>query len=140
MRLIPYLRVSTTSQADDGFGLEAQLVACMSLSAGHEILDPSQDIGVSGASDLDNRPGLAEALGRLAAGEGDGIVVYRLDRLARDLIVQEQLLAEVWRHGAIISCDEGETSMIQPDSQTDPSRHHDPADSRRRRSVRASPH
>jgi DNA invertase Pin-like site-specific DNA recombinase len=28
-----------------------------------------------------------------------GVVVYRLDRLARDLIVQETLLAEVWRMG-----------------------------------------
>ena len=29
--------------------------------------------------------------------------MHRLDRLARDLVLQEQLLAEVWRMGATVS-------------------------------------
>lgn len=47
--------------------------------------------------DLDDRDGLAEAIGKLTwhAGrrDADGLVVYKLDRLARDLIIQEQMLA-----------------------------------------------
>jgi DNA invertase Pin-like site-specific DNA recombinase len=39
---------------------------------------------------------------------GAGLVVYRLDRLARDLMMQEQLLAEVRRLGAkVLSTSKG---------------------------------
>jgi DNA invertase Pin-like site-specific DNA recombinase len=43
---------------------------------------------------------IAEALDALGRGEATGLVVYRLDRLARELVLQEQLLAEIRRLGA----------------------------------------
>jgi DNA invertase Pin-like site-specific DNA recombinase len=63
-------------------------------------------------------------------GEADGIVVYRLDRLARDLVVQEQLLAEVRRSvrdgdgnpvGAAFSTSAAEQAFLDDDPD-DPSR------------------
>jgi len=40
---------------------------------------------------------LADALELVRAGRAGGVLVDRLDRLASDVVVQEQLLAEVWR-------------------------------------------
>ncbi|MDP9402618.1 MAG: recombinase family protein [Actinomycetota bacterium] len=53
------------------------------------------DEGVSGT--LADRAGLAEALALLRERAAWGLVVHGLDRLARDLVLQEQLLAECWR-------------------------------------------
>ncbi len=53
---------------------------------------------------------------------GTALVVYRLDRLARDLIVQEQLLAEVWRSGGqVFSTSDAEAAFLANDA-SDPSR------------------
>lgn len=52
----------------------------------------------------------------------DGLVVYRLDRLARDLILQEQLLADVWRQGCkVFSTSRAEGEYLS-DDPADPSR------------------
>lgn len=59
------------------------------------------DAGLSGT--LADRPALAEALVRLREGEAQGLVVHRLDRLASDLVLHEQLFAEGWRMGATVS-------------------------------------
>jgi DNA invertase Pin-like site-specific DNA recombinase len=50
----------------------------------------------------------------------DGLVVARLDRLARTLTVQEAVLAHVWKHGGkVFSCDVGE---VFEDDPSDPMR------------------
>jgi DNA invertase Pin-like site-specific DNA recombinase len=72
---------------------------------------------------LDKRTGIAEVLGYLDAHPGTTLAVYRLDRLARDLIVQEQLLAEIWRAGGTVhSCSETEAAYAKPDDPDDPTR------------------
>jgi DNA invertase Pin-like site-specific DNA recombinase len=50
-----------------------------------------------------HRPGLARALALVGADRADGVLVHRLDRLARDLVLQEQLLAELHRRGKHLS-------------------------------------
>lgn len=125
MRLIPYLRVSSMHQAEEGMGLETQRLTIekAATTALHQLLPPVTDAGVSGATELENRPGLAKVLAMLKDNEADGLIVYRLDRLARDLIVQEQILSEVWRSGGeVLSCDAGEQSLLVSDSSADPSR------------------
>lgn len=121
-RLIAYLRVSTERQARDGFGLDIQQATIRSWARqhGHRIVAWVQDAGVSGA--LDDRAGLAEAFEGLRGQVASGIVVARLDRLARDLIVQESLLAEVWRGGwQAHSATPGEAHLLT-DDPGDPSR------------------
>jgi DNA invertase Pin-like site-specific DNA recombinase len=50
------------------------------------------------------------------------LVIYRLDRLARDLVLQEQLLAEVRRLGGVVlSASEAESAFLVDDPD-DPSR------------------
>jgi DNA invertase Pin-like site-specific DNA recombinase len=81
------------------------------------------DEGMSGALDFLHRPGLAEALRRLGEGEADTLVCYRLDRLARELVVQEQTLAAAWATGAtVLSCSAAERVWCQPDDDDDPAR------------------
>src|SRR4051795_4488237 len=98
-RVVGYLRVSTDKQAERGLGLDVQhrAVERWAKTRMHTLVDILRDEGVSGSNGLDTREGLADALAMLRSGEVDGVIVYRLDRLARDLIVQEQVLAEVKR-------------------------------------------
>ncbi len=124
MKLVGYLRVSTAAQAEEGFGLGVQesTVRSWSKAQGHRIVDVLRDEGISGAKELDDRPALAEALSLVADGEAAGLVVPRLDRLARDLIVQETVLADVRRHGGrVFSCAAGESEYLA-DDPSDPSR------------------
>lgn len=124
MRLVAYLRVSTDRQAEDGLGLEIQeqRIREWAKNNGHVIALVCKDEGVSGTHGLDQRDGLGAVLEALRGAVAQGVVVYRLDRLARDLVVQEQLLAELWRMGAaVFSTSESESSYLKDDPE-DPSR------------------
>jgi DNA invertase Pin-like site-specific DNA recombinase len=123
MRVAAYLRVSTDAQAD-GLGLEVQETAITKWAAaeGHTIAATFTDAGISGSNGIDTRTGLADALAALKDGHAAGLVVYRLDRLARDLILQEQLLAELRRgKWAVFSTSGSEAAYLQ-DDPGDPSR------------------
>lgn len=122
-RTVAYLRVSTDKQAEHGLGLEIQreAIEAWARQQRHQIVGWCADEGVSGSNGLESRDGLAEALHRIRAGDATALVVYRLDRLARDLVVQEQLLAEVWRMAADVhSTASGESDLR--DDPDDPSR------------------
>jgi DNA invertase Pin-like site-specific DNA recombinase len=98
LRIIGYVRVSTTGQVDDGLGLAVQRQAITSWSdqQGHQLMEIVTDGGLSGTLDVQDRPGLGRALQAVRAGEVEGVVVHRLDRLARLLAVQEATLAAFW--------------------------------------------
>jgi DNA invertase Pin-like site-specific DNA recombinase len=96
--MVAYLRVSTEEQALHGYGLDAQeheLTRAFEYE-GWELVELIRDEGVSG-KDLD-RPGLKRALEMIAAGEADGLVVSKLDRLSRSVIDFSDLL-EWFEHG-----------------------------------------
>lgn len=124
MNLVGYLRVSTDKQAEEGLGLDIQRTAIKTWAKveGHRIIAWCADEGVSGSNGLDSREGLADALALLRQSRAVGLVVYRLDRLARDLVVQESLLAEVRR----LRCEMFTTSAAEAgylnDDPNDPSR------------------
>lgn len=100
-RVVAYGRVSTHEQTN-GMGLTVQREAVEAWCAdrGFTLAGWHTDAGESGSNGLATRTGLARALAALKDPDVDGMVVYRLDRLARDLVLQEQLLAEIWSHGA----------------------------------------
>jgi DNA invertase Pin-like site-specific DNA recombinase len=83
--MIAYLRVSTDEQAMSGLGLEAQESTLRRAFEyrGWELADVVREEGISGST-LD-RPGLRGALERIAAGDVDGLVVAKLDRLTRSM-------------------------------------------------------
>lgn len=124
MRLLGYLRVSTQGQVDDGAGLEVQrdTIATWAKARGHRVRWLA-DEGISGSNGIDTRAGLAEALDLVKRG-AEGIVVYKLDRLARSLILQEQILDDVRRRGGrVFSCSDTENAYLEdPDTDPDPTR------------------
>lgn len=83
---VPYYRVSTREQADEGAGLAAQdtLVKRWGTAFDKTLLKPSVDPGYSGKNLL--RPGVQEALELVRTGQAGGIVVAKLDRLSRSLL------------------------------------------------------
>lgn len=101
MKLIGYLRVSTDKQAEHGLGLAVQerAIRAWAKAEGHKILAWYRDEGISGSNGLDTREGLAEAFRELESGQADGLVVYRLDRLARKLASQETWIERLEQRG-----------------------------------------
>jgi len=93
MQLLGYLRVSTAEQARSGYGLKAQEIAIKKAAKqrGWKLVELIRDKGDTGKT-LE-RTGLHEALQRLAAGEADGLVVAKLDRLTRSVPDFGMLLA-----------------------------------------------
>ena len=121
MKAIAYLRVSTEGQAD-AFGLDVQrdMVSSHCALHGYELVGEHVD-EVSGSNGIEDRTALAAALEALELDEAEVLVIPRLDRLARDLVLQEQLLREAWRTGAEVeSAAQGESNLR--DDPEDPSR------------------
>jgi DNA invertase Pin-like site-specific DNA recombinase len=122
MRLVEYRRVSTRGQVKDGYGLTIQARDNRAFVAanGHRIVQTFSDDGLKGALPAQDRPGLRAALELLANGVADGLLVGKLDRLARELTVQEATLAVIWRRGKhVFTADHGE---VLPDDPDDPMR------------------
>ena len=118
MNVVSYIRVSTATQVEEGFGLEVQerAVADWAARHGHVITAQYVDAGVSGTKEAADRPGLASALAALEDGVGEALVVPKLDRLARHLTVQEAVLAQAWRHGGrVFAVDVGEILRDDPE-------------------------
>jgi DNA invertase Pin-like site-specific DNA recombinase len=111
---VAYLRVSTAEQAQHGLGLRTQADAIERWATDHgrTIIGWHKDEGRSGASPIGERLALVDAFDQ-AHLEGCELVVYRLDRLARGLIVQEQCIGELGRKGGRLrSCDATEDRVI----------------------------
>ena len=79
-----YLRVSTTEQAENGFGLDAQREKCMAQAIVND-WDVVQEYvdDISGTKDESERPGLAAMLEAVCNGDIEAVIVAALDRLGR---------------------------------------------------------
>jgi DNA invertase Pin-like site-specific DNA recombinase len=118
MKVIGYIRVSTSGQAEDGLGLDVQRAAIHGWAdrLSHELIEVIADEGISGTLQAHERPGLARALDLVRTGEVDAVVVHRLDRLARLLTVQEAALAAVWSaDGRVFEVTGGEVLRDDPE-------------------------
>lgn len=88
--MLGYVRVSTDEQARSGLGLEAQEAALKA-----EAERRGGDLVIfrdEGASGKQVNPGLRKALGELAAGLADGLIVARMDRISRSLLHAVEIL------------------------------------------------
>lgn len=92
--------MSTAEQGDSGLGLEAQRYAIRAECdrRGWILVAVLEDAGASGKS-LNGRPALASALSMVSAGDAEGIIVAKLDRLSRSLIDFVGLVARAQREG-----------------------------------------
>jgi DNA invertase Pin-like site-specific DNA recombinase len=113
-----YLRVSGKGQVEgDGFARQRAAIAKHAASAGLELVAEFVDEGVSGTTEFADREGLAELLDRIDSNGVRVVIVERADRLARDLIVSELILAEFRRRGVEVISAEGGVDLT---SQADP--------------------
>ena len=122
MRVVAYVRVSSAHQ-QEAYGPEVQREAIRkwAKAGGHKIVSWQEDT-ISGASELRDRAGWCEAAALVKSGAAQGVVVARLDRLARDVMVQELLLRKLSDLGGIVlSTRENENEMLNGESK-DPSR------------------
>lgn len=85
-KVVGYVRVSTEQQAGSGLSLDAQRakLAAYATAMDLELVTIEVDEGLS-ARTISGRPGLQRALAALEAGEADGLLVAKLDRLTRSL-------------------------------------------------------
>lgn len=97
MKLVGYCRVSTENQEKEGtIEIQRQALKAWADNNGHELVAVYEDNGISGAKELEDRPGLAELFAGLEVSKDvKGVLIYKLDRLARDLYVQEHLIREL---------------------------------------------
>ncbi len=118
MKCFMYLRVSGKGQLE-GDGFDRQRLACESyaLACDLEIAEVFEEKGVCGASELEDRPALSELYAALEENGIKHIVIEKLDRLARDLMIQETIIADMQKHGYTL------LSTCEPDlCSKDPSR------------------
>jgi DNA invertase Pin-like site-specific DNA recombinase len=102
---------------DHAIGVIPSAAATDAIWIENAIFQALRNEGISGSDGLDERPGLAGALDELEQGTAGVLLVYRLDRLARDLILQETVLARVEAAGGRI------VSVTEPDIDSgDPTR------------------
>src|SRR4051812_25401267 len=95
-----YLRVSGKGQVD-GDGFPRQLSAIEQYAAGNglKLKKVFREVGISGAKELENRPALQELLASIASTDVTVVIIEKLDRLARDLMVQETIIGDLRKRG-----------------------------------------
>jgi len=115
MKVAGYVRVSSGQQVENGYGLKVQReeVAAYCRRQGWRVGRWFEDAGVSGT--LLDRPALGEVQRAIDEGRVEAVVIHRLDRLARDLIVQETIL-EAWRKAGaqVFSVEEADLGAEDP--------------------------
>src|ERR1017187_4393307 len=113
-----YLRVSGKGQID-GDGFPRQLQAINAYAAAHEItiVKVFREKGVTGSKESMDRPAFSEMMTALHSNGVRTIIIEKLDRLARDLMVQEATIADLQKHSFTL------ISVAEPDLMaTDPTR------------------
>lgn len=100
-----YARFSPRRNADDSESIETQMDLCRAYCArqGYAVKAVHEDRAISGADE--DRPGLWAALDDLD--RGDVLVVYKPDRLARDVYLAEVIHRAVARKEAKVEAVEG---------------------------------
>ena len=105
-RMIGYIRVSTAEQGTNGYSLDGQeeRLQAAARREGVELVEVVCDVK-SGAK---QRDGLDEAWARVVAGEAEGILFPKLDRLGRSQLHLASLVEQARDQGlSLLSSDEG---------------------------------
>jgi len=115
-KVIGYIRVSKDEQA---LGPEAQKAAIQAWCVAHgaTVVAEFEDLGVRGATPLEKRIGLNEALDALTAQGAGVLLVAKRDRLARDVIVSAVVERLVERQGARVMAADGTGNGDSPEAE-----------------------
>jgi DNA invertase Pin-like site-specific DNA recombinase len=117
-RAFSYLRVSGKDQVrGDGFPRQRGAIKAFATAHGYRIVREFREEGVSGTIETMDRPVWSEMMTELHSDGVRTIIVEKLDRLARDLMVQEACIADLRKNGFTL------VSVAEPDlMESDPTR------------------
>lgn len=113
-----YIRVSGLGQVDgDGFTRQREAITAFCGRSNLEIVRWFEERGVSGTTEGDCRAAWVDMMAAIQDNGVRTVVVERLDRLARDLMVQEHIIEDVKKRGVDLR------SVCEPDlCSNDPTR------------------
>lgn len=113
-----YLRVSGKGQINgDGFTRQIEAINRYARGNNIQIVHVYREMGVTGTKDAEDRAAFMEMMTALHANGTTLILIEKLDRLARDLMVQESIIADLRANGFQL------ISVAEPDLlQDDPGR------------------
>jgi DNA invertase Pin-like site-specific DNA recombinase len=113
-----YLRVSGKGQiGGDGFTRQLGAIKAYAVANSIRIVREFREEGVSGTVEAMDRKAWSEMLATLHSNGVRTIIVEKLDRVARDLMVQEAAIADLHKHGFTL------ISVAEPDLMAnDPTR------------------
>ena len=102
MLTLAYCRVSTEEQAQEGFSIEGQTDKLRAYSSLHDLgeITVITDPGISGKNML--RPGLQQLVAAVEAGHVSHVLVWKLDRLSRNLRDLLQLRDKFEQHHVVL--------------------------------------
>lgn len=113
---VGYVRVSTDKQEHSP---EAQTMALREWAQYNHIklVGPYEDIGYSGATPWVERPGLREAVAEIKKQKASHLVVWRSDRLTRDMLQSEMLLRTIAPAEIVTVQDDPDQDQMTPERQ-----------------------
>lgn len=111
-----YLRVSSQSQSDDGFGLDVQEKGGRECAAnnGFKIVLHKEGAASSHYEDFENRPKLKNLLTMCETGEVEHLYAYNLDRLSRNDLTGSQIRFILKKNGVNLYTNNGFYSLDNP--------------------------
>lgn len=123
MNTVSYIRVSSRGQLD-GDGPRRQRVAVHQYCLIHKLTNVKEffEKGVSGTVGGYDREAFSEMIDYLKNNKIDGVVVERLDRLARDLMESEFLIRELRKLGIKLFSADQPTLVDMASDEGDPTR------------------
>lgn len=87
MKVFGYVRLSRANREESTSVVRQRAIVAQTAAArGWTLVDTIEDVDVSASKKRLDRPGLNELRRRVAAGEAAGVLVWRLDRLARSVV------------------------------------------------------
>jgi DNA invertase Pin-like site-specific DNA recombinase len=111
-----YVRVSGDSQiAGDGFPRQVAAIKAYAKQHDIRIVKMFREEGVTGSKETMDRPAWVEMMTALHSNGARTVIIERLDRLARDLMVQEATIAELQKQGfTLVSVQEPDLMSADP--------------------------
>lgn len=102
MLTLGYCRVSTEEQAEEGFSIEGQTDKLRAYATLHDLgeITVITDPGISGKNMM--RPGLQQMLAAIEAGHATHVIIWKLDRLSRNLRDLMELRDTFERHAVTL--------------------------------------
>ena len=116
MAIVAYSSPGQSTDARDGLPRQREAITKYAAANSIRIVEWFED-AITGKTDLDHRPGLQALMAALHANGVKLILIEKVDRLARDLMVQESIIADLQRNGFEL------VSTCEPDlCSSDPTR------------------